>query len=143
MLVSPMAWRGVKSVLADGVYSVEVKCRRVLRRGAFDWRGVLTAEAAALHHAAGEAEQVSDVYQGRILVFVEIQGACPQGEHVLHGSILRRSAGGGLMRAEWKDLWGWEGFLKPTAPPARPAAPGVTGRPPAPSPGNSLYRKIF
>lgn len=97
-----------RSSLEQGVHSVELKCREVVSRTAFDWEWALTSEAMPLF--AAEVAKDSRLIRSRVLVFAELPRPCLSGAPPkLHGSILRAG------HQSWERLWGWEGFRRPPA----------------------------
>ena len=97
-----------RSSLEQGVHSVELRCREVVSRAAFDWERVLTAEAVPLF--AEEVAHDARLIRSRVLVFAELPRPCLSGiPPKLHGSILRVGC------LAWERLWGWEGFRRPPA----------------------------
>ena len=106
---------GSASKLAPGLYSLECVCREVVSPRAFDWAGVLSSEAAELWHA--EKHHNPWLWQGRILVLVQMTRPCHQGGFSLHGLLLRKGTD------DWERLFGWAGFArKPLRGEAGPAA---------------------
>ena len=94
-----------RSSLEQGLHSVELRCREVVSRTAFDWEGVLTAEAVPLF--AAEVNHDSRLIRSRVLVFAELPRPCLSGiPPKLHGSILKAG------HPSWERLWGWEGFRR-------------------------------
>ena len=95
---------GVVSCLASRLYSIELRCREVIDKKAFDWEGVLTAEALPLLTAEQRKKRklTEPLLHGRILVFACFPRPCRVGFESLHASI---NYGSG-----WERLWGWSGF---------------------------------
>lgn len=94
---------GSKSCLADGLYSLEIRCREVMDRRAFPWEDTLTSEAGPLWRAELE-QQSSGVWQGRMLLLAEFARPCHSAGYTLHASVLKKGA------TEWERMWGWSGF---------------------------------
>lgn len=94
---------GLPSCLPVGLYSVEVRCREVVDKGAFPWEKTLTEEAMPLW-AAELAAQHSPFWKARILVFACFPRPCHAGGYSLNASILYPGS------TRWERLWGWAGF---------------------------------
>ena len=90
----------------QGLYSVEVKCREVESRTAFDWQGTLQREARPLWER--ELTLNRDLWKARVLIFIELPRPCHSGSHHIHGSILRKTG-------DWEVLFGWRGFKQGAA----------------------------
>lgn len=100
LLMSPRIGSGSKLCL--GLYSVECVCREVVSPRAFDWAGVLSEEA--VHLWKSESLHSPKLWQGRLLVFVQMTQPCHQGDFSLHGLLLRKGV------SSWERLFGWAGF---------------------------------
>lgn len=103
------------SCLAQGLHSVEVKCREVISKTAFDWEGTLTLEATPLWKA--ELRQSAKGWQSRILILVAMPRPCHRGPYSLHASILKKGD------TRFRNLWGWAGYRNGSQPMATVAGP--------------------
>lgn len=105
---------GTTSCLASGLYSVELRCREIKDRKAYDWEGVLTREALPLLVAEQRKKRrkTEPLLHGRIVVLACFPRPCHSGPESLHASI---SYGSG-----WERLWGWSGFKTPVPLEASP-----------------------
>ena len=99
---------GSKSCLADGLYSLEIRCREIMDKRAFPWEDTLTSEAEPLWKAELQ-QQTSCAWQGRILLLAEFARPCHSDGYTLHASVLKKG-----LAPEWERLWGWSGFGKST-----------------------------
>lgn len=107
---------GVASCLAAGLYSIELRCREVIDKKAFDWEGTLTAEALPLLTAEQQKKRkrTEPLLHGRILVFACFPRPCHSAPESLHASVTYGSG--------WGRLWGWSGFRPRPTPSSRPPA---------------------
>jgi hypothetical protein len=105
---------GVASCLAAGLYSIELRCREVVDKKAFDWEGVLTKEALPLLTAEQQKKRkrTEPLLRSRILVFACFPCPCHSAPESLHASITYGSG--------WERLWGWSGFRPLALPSTRP-----------------------
>ena len=99
---------GSKSCLADGLYSLEIRCREIMDKRAFPWEDTLTSEAEPLWKAELQ-QQTSCAWQARILLLAEFARPCHSDGYTLHASVLKKG-----LAPEWERLWGWSGFGKST-----------------------------
>ena len=117
---------GSQSSLPSGLYSLEIKCREINDKKAFQWEQTLTSEAEPLWKA--ELQQHSNcLWQGRVLLLVCLPVPCHAGGYSLHASILGRHP-----EAKWERLWGWSGFgdaMIPSTHCQRPVAPPIAIEP--------------
>ena len=95
------------SCLPMGAYSIEVKCREVQSKTAFNWFRTLTSEAMPLWRAElQDTAQCRKVgLRGRILVFACMARPCHLGPASVHAAINYTAEQKG-----WQVLFGWKGF---------------------------------
>jgi len=118
------------SCLPVGSYSVEIKCREIGSKTAFDWWAVLTSECMPLWRAQlsnGDECRTSGL-RARILILACMTQPCYAGPATIHAAINYGSADEG-----WAVLSGWRGFKGLPTPATmsessgpRPTAKGMT-----------------
>jgi hypothetical protein len=102
LIMSTRLWGA--SCLVQGRHSVEVRCREVVSRTAFDWEGTLSSESTPLWSA--EVQGNARDWQSRIMLLVAMPRPCHSGPYALHASIMK------VGERQFSRLWGWTGYRK-------------------------------